>query len=88
LHFEQQIAKHQRRERILQKIHLRTQEAAKAKANAPPTAAIRFEESDPLPYTSPAVHHHMSNSTRHAENITAWLAKNRNDQATEASNLL
>ena len=45
------------------------------------TAAVNFHESEPLPFTSPTTHYHISDSTRHHENVTAWLAKNSGDPA-------
>jgi hypothetical protein len=49
------------------------------------TAVVLFGESDPLPYTMPRAHYHISETTRHAENITAWLARNQGDCATIVS---
>lgn len=48
-----------------------------------PTAAVSFQESDPLPYTPPTAHHHISDSTRHYENIAAWLSTNQGDPALQ-----
>jgi hypothetical protein len=90
--FTSQIAKHQHRERILRNIRLRskqvaadadtqtssdiiTKDAPQEKAR---TAAVSFEDSDPLPYTSPNVHYHISESKRHHEDITNWLGQNAN----------
>jgi hypothetical protein len=80
--FTAQIAKHQQRERILRKIRHRVQQANATQAKP---AVVAFEESEPLPQTPPSVHHHMSESTRHWENITAWLATNRADPALKVS---
>ena len=70
-----QIAKHQRRERLLHNL---------SKLSAPksnPTAAVGFQESDPLPFTLPTVHHHISNSNRYHDNMTAWLGTHSGDPA-------
>jgi hypothetical protein len=73
--YPQQIAKHQRRERLLYNL---------SKSSTPennPTATVSFQESDPLPYTPPTVHHHISNSNRHHINLTAWLGTHSGDPA-------
>jgi hypothetical protein len=73
--FTQQIAKHQRRERLLHNL---------SKLSLPenhPTAAVSFQESDPLPYTPPTVHHHISNSNRYYNNLTGWLGTHSGDPA-------
>ncbi len=44
-------------------------------------ACLSFEDSDPLPYTPPEKHHHMSHSNRFHEDLTNWLSVNRNDPA-------
>lgn len=89
LQFERQIARHQLRERVLRKIHLRSEavkangQAASSSDNKPKAATVPFEGSDPLPYTMPTAHYHVSEATRHPENITAWLATNQGDPATK-----
>ena len=90
--FQKQIANHQQRQRILRKIRLRTQSLLKGKQSASElkrprykTAALDFEDEDPLPYTSPTAHHHISETTRHAKNITAWLTEHQGDPATMVS---
>ena len=46
-----------------------------------PTAAVSFQESDPLPYTLPTAHHHISNSNYYYNNLTAWLGTYPGDPA-------
>ena len=73
--FTRQIAKHQRRERLLHNL---------SKSSTPennPTAAVGFQDSDPLPYTPPTVHHHISISNRYYENLTTWLGTHSGDPA-------
>ena len=50
-------------------------------ANRNQSQATATYESDPLPFTTPTTHYHISDSTRHHENITAWLAQNSGDPA-------
>ena len=79
--FTQQITKHQRRERLLHNL---------SKSSTPennPTAAVSFRDSDPLPYTSPTVHHHISNSNRYYENLTTWLGTYSGDPALTVCHL-
>ena len=81
--FTQQIAKQQRRERILRLIQERSN---KTKNNVQSTAvpkpfediqspapSVPFEESDPLPKTFPELRYHMSNTTRLKDNIFRWV---------------
>jgi hypothetical protein len=94
--FTFQITKHEGRERKLRKI--RRQQAATDKKNSaaqvPSTmgsstkrkgkpVSLDFTDSDPMPYTDPTVHYHMSQSVRYYENITKWLGDNVDDPATE-----
>lgn len=73
----QQIAKHQRRERLLHNLSKSSQAATKNN----PAAVVGFQESDPLPYTSPTAHHHISNSNHHHHDLTAWLRTHSSDPA-------
>jgi hypothetical protein len=45
--------------------------------------SLHFVDQDPLPHCSPEIHYQMSLSQKHYWDISSWLAKNRNDQATE-----
>jgi hypothetical protein len=73
----QQIAKHQRRERLLHNLS----KPSRATTKNNPMASVGFQESDPLPYTSPTAHHHISNSNRHHNDLTAWLGTHSGDPA-------
>ncbi|KAF7785078.1 hypothetical protein Agabi119p4_1243 [Agaricus bisporus var. burnettii] len=64
--FPLQIAKHQQRERILLKLTKR-----QGSANS---LAIPFEDSEPLPSTSPNVHYDMSSSKQHHIQLTTWIS--------------
>ncbi|PSS31922.1 hypothetical protein PHLCEN_2v2303 [Hermanssonia centrifuga] len=44
-------------------------------------ASLSFEDSDPLPYTPPENHHHISQSNRFHKDVTDWLSSNKNDPA-------
>jgi hypothetical protein len=81
--FSWQITKHECRERILQKIRHRKsaeQEASQSSASNG-LAYLNFEDSDPLPYTDPTVHYHISNSVRYYENFAKWLGNHQEDPA-------
>lgn len=80
--FGRQIAKQQRRERLLKQIREQWKEKEKlqTKATQPdsetlhsPAPNVSFENSDPLPKMLPEVHHHISNTTRLKENIFRWV---------------
>ncbi|THH16591.1 hypothetical protein EUX98_g9280 [Antrodiella citrinella] len=45
--------------------------------------ALNFTDSDPLPYTSPDQHHHMSLANRFHVNLYAWLRETEDDPATK-----
>jgi hypothetical protein len=57
------------------------------KSSGSKPVSLRFEDSDPLPYTDPAAHYHMSLSTRYFENITTWLGDNAGDPAFHVCHL-
>ncbi|THG92874.1 hypothetical protein EW026_g8186 [Hermanssonia centrifuga] len=44
-------------------------------------ASLTFEDSDPLPYTPPDKHYHISQSNRFHKDVTDWLSSNNNDPA-------
>ncbi|KAG1838714.1 hypothetical protein DFJ58DRAFT_733659 [Suillus subalutaceus] len=88
------IAKQQRRERILFKMAEGSpyekkgkgkQDAGKQKRvlqlSSPDAPALRFEDSQPLPYSDPQNHYHISTSTRYHINIYKWLAQHKSDPA-------
>lgn len=47
--------------------------------------SLAFSDSDPLPFTSPKVHYHISESKRFKENIAEWLGLNAEDPAIKVS---
>src|SRR5271170_5443614 len=81
MHFTQQITKHEQRERILNDVHIHDQAAQRKATDNPLTAVLDFHDEDPLPYTSPSSHYHISESTRYPLNITAWLSTHKDDPA-------
>src|ERR1700722_1526279 len=93
--FQRQITKQERRERLLHTIRNRNQESHLAPEGPSPrplallTTASRpsltFQESDPLPYTDPSTHYHISQSPKHHENIASWLGRNAGDPAIKVS---
>ena len=48
-------------------------------------AALLFQETDKMILTLPTVHHHMSNSHRHGEDVTEWVYQNQDDPAMHVS---
>ena len=99
--FTASITKQQRRERILFKMAEASpygkagkgkdkQGAGKGKVlqqnhDAP---ALRFEDSEPLPYSDPLSHYHISSSTRYHINIYNWLGRHARDDLALKVNFL
>ncbi|KAG2029598.1 hypothetical protein BDR03DRAFT_800706, partial [Suillus americanus] len=87
--FVRGIARLQRRERILQRMREmnRERETAREDHVQPETDDLRpslhFVDQDPLPHCSPEIHYQMSSSQKHYWDVSSWLGKNRNDQATK-----
>jgi hypothetical protein len=80
--YQRQIAKHKQRERRLRQMRTDNQPTHKHSASSAGSApALLFHELDPLPFTDPTVHYHMSQSQRHYIDITSWLADNKQDPA-------
>jgi hypothetical protein len=77
--YQRQITKHEQRERRLHQMQTGNQPTLKRSASSTP--ALAFHDSDPLPFTDPAVHYHMSQSQRHYIDVTSWLADNKQDPA-------
>jgi hypothetical protein len=50
--------------------------------------SLAFSDSDPLPFTSPKVHHHISESKRFKHSISEWLGLNAEDPAIKVSAIL
>ncbi len=48
-------------------------------------ASLSFEDSDPLPYTTPDKHYHISQSNRFNKDVMDWLSSNKNDPALKVS---
>lgn len=48
---------------------------------------VPFEDSEPLPPTSPERHHHMSASCHHPINILQWTDEHFDDPATRVHHL-
>lgn len=44
-----------------------------------------FEASEPLAYSDPTSHYHISNGTRYHLNLPRWLIKHANDPALDVS---
>ena len=76
-----QIAKHER-----QQAHFRqAMDTAKAAESAKQIHAhhVGMSDADPLPPTSPEMHHHISNSKNHPCDIFSLMHKYPHDPATE-----
>jgi hypothetical protein len=95
------IAKQQHRERILFKMAEGSpyekkgkgkQDAGKQKRvlqlPSPDAPALRFEDSEPLPYSDPQSHYHISTSTHYHVNIYKWLAQHEADPTLNVSCLI
>ncbi|KAJ3576110.1 hypothetical protein NP233_g670 [Leucocoprinus birnbaumii] len=80
--FAWQIAKHERRERLLYKIEQNGSDGSDEKAGGR-NLYIPFEESEALPSTSPTVHYYMPHGRKFKINVTNWLHQNRGDPAIE-----
>ena len=50
--------------------------------------ALHFEDSEPLPYSDPQSHYHISSSTRYHINIYNWIGKHSGDPALIVSFLI
>ncbi|KAH7877053.1 uncharacterized protein C8R40DRAFT_1168980 [Lentinula edodes] len=83
IHFTFQIARHEQRRRALKNL-LRKKptniqhRATRSKVSRP---SLSFDDSDPLPFTDPTTHYHISSSTRFSENIVTWLGDLQYDPA-------
>jgi hypothetical protein len=73
-----QMTKHERRETRL----LRARRAAQAGTHA---HHVAFSDNDPLPYTHPAMHHHISESKRHSQDAFSFCRKFPDDPAATVS---
>lgn len=72
-----QMTQHEHREsRLLRQ--RRTTEHQHAKAHP---HHVDFAESDPLPYADAHLHHHISDSKKHGQDLFSFSKKNPNDPA-------
>jgi hypothetical protein len=76
--FVQQVTQHEQCQRLLQKLKLCQQISVPSKGKGP---TVDLTESEPLPQTSPMIHHHISNSRHFQEHIPDFLARNAEDPA-------
>jgi hypothetical protein len=44
-------------------------------------SSLGFADSEPLPFTPPRIHHHISESKRYYENLPQWVGQNASDPA-------
>ncbi|KZV72799.1 hypothetical protein PENSPDRAFT_750617 [Peniophora sp. CONT] len=65
-------------ERRTKKIHVMNEWEKLAKSDSP---SLRFQDSEPLPFTEPHDHHHIARSQNFPVDIDNWLYKNRTDPA-------
>ncbi|KAK2467956.1 hypothetical protein APHAL10511_000251 [Amanita phalloides] len=80
--FTHGIAKQNQRERMLRKIRERQMMREVANDNIESqNPSLPPDDDEPLPFTAPEVHHHMSLDTKHKVNLTVWLRRNRHDVA-------
>jgi hypothetical protein len=91
--FQQQITRHERRERLLRGIVIRNAETLglpppnSLKSRKVPTG-IRFEDSEKLPFTLPSAHHHISELSRYPLNIYEFVTDHEGDPAVKVRQLL
>ena len=82
--FVGQIAKHQRRERLLQRIKQRLAEKMLSEAGLPAEqlgmGQRGYQDTGELSYTNPEAHYHISASEKDFENVTSLLSKNKNER--------
>ena len=77
------MTKHERRETRL----LQAQRVARAKTTKFHAHHVTFSESDPLPYTEPSLHHHISDSKKHGQDVFSFGKLFPDDPATKVINL-
>jgi hypothetical protein len=82
-----QIAKHQRRERLLQRIKQRLADKKSSEAGLPMKQSGMgqrgYQDTDGLSYTKPEVHYHIAESEKDFENVTAFLSKNKHERSLQ-----
>jgi hypothetical protein len=72
------MTRHERRETKL----LRARRAAQSKTHL---HHVTFSDNDPLPYTDPAMHHHISDSKRHSQDAFSFCRHFTADPAVKVS---
>lgn len=77
------MTKHERRETRL----LRTRRALDDNAARPHAHHVEFSESDPLPYTDPSLHHHISDARKHGQDLFSFQKQFPDDPATKVTYL-
>jgi hypothetical protein len=75
------MTRHERRETRL----LRAWRAAQSKTHL---HHVAFSDNDPLPYTDPAMHHHISDSKRHSQDAFSFCRHFPADPAVKVGNIL
>jgi len=51
------------------------------------TMVVNFADNDPLPFTPPQLHHHVSKSKRHHHTLVNWLGRHSDDEAVKVSKI-
>lgn len=86
--FARQCARIERRQRILRQMNKSAQKGKqKEDGSTHPKVALAVNQSDPLPFTSPRAHHHISESTRYFETIPKFLGNLQDDPAIQVTSL-
>jgi hypothetical protein len=78
------MTRHERREKCL----LRRRQAPgspTSRARAVHHHHVDFSENDPLPYSEPDLHHHISDNRRHYQDAFSFEKENPADPATKVS---
>jgi hypothetical protein len=76
--FRTQIAKHERRRRILRKSYHSQSNLTKEKPGVP---SLAFDQEDPIPPSDPKCRYHISSSVRYYEDIFRWSSSCDGDSA-------
>jgi hypothetical protein len=73
------MTKHERRETRL----LRARRAVNGNAARSHAHHVEFSESDPLPSAEPSLHHHISDSRKHGQDLFSFQKQFPDDPATK-----
>lgn len=87
IQFSFQIARHERRARLLRKL-MKPKTHGRVTRSRAKKPSLSFADSDPLPFTDPTARYHMSSSSRHFENLTTWLGDLQDDPAVIVRSLV